>query len=872
MVLDYISKAVGYFFGTANERILAQLWPIVHQINALEPKMRGLTDAELRAKTDEFKKRLQAGETLDDLLPEAFAVVREASNRVPRTPNPEIPPFTMRPFDVQLLGGIVLHQGKIAEMATGEGKTLVAILPAYLNALTGKGVHIVTVNDYLARRDRDWMGPVFEFLGMKAGAIQAHQDYKEKKIAYECDITYGTNSEFGFDYLRDNMRLSVEEQVQSRGLNYAIVDEVDSILIDEARTPLIISGPAEESTEKYYIADRIARRLKKEKHFQIKEKEKQAHLTDEGIVEVEHQLGIGSMYTGANMDWPHFIEQALRGHHLFKRDRDYIVKEGQVIIVDEFTGRLMEGRVWSDGLHQAVEAKEHLKIKEENQTLATVTLQNYFRMYKKLAGMTGTAVTEAAEFDKIYGLQVVVIPTNKPLRRTNFSDKVYRTEREKWNAIEEEIAETHRTGRPILIGTVSIEKSETLSERLQRRGIPHEVLNAKHHEREAHIVAKAGQMGHVTVSTNMAGRGTDIILGEGVAELGGLHVVGTERHEARRIDNQLRGRAGRQGDPGSSRFYVSLEDDLMRLFASERVSSILQKLGMEEGMAIEHSMVTNAIERAQKKVEEHNFEIRKHLLEYDEVMDEQRKTIYAWRQKCLEGKDLGEDILKMVKDSVLDSIDYYMNVKPEEGEAWDAEGLLDWFKTKFRTELTPAEIANKTKEQVESLLTTRAQELYQQRVQEIGEEEVLRLEQILLLEKIDTKWKDHLYAMDHLKSGIGLRGYAQIDPRVEYKREALGMFEEMMFSIREEIVDILFKIKIEKGAPAMARSVWRAENFVYQDPSALLEGRRPLQPATTTNVESGERKLEPIRVGAKVGRNQPCPCGSGKKYKVCCGK
>ncbi|HHT9118749.1 MAG TPA: preprotein translocase subunit SecA, partial [Candidatus Hypogeohydataceae bacterium YC38] len=602
MVLEYISQGINLLFGSANERALRMLWPIVEHINSLEPKMMALTDAELRAKTDEFKKRLVAGETLDNLLPEAFAVAREASRRVPRTPNPEIPPFTMRPFDVQLLGGIVLYQGKIAEMATGEGKTLVAILPAYLNALTGHGVHIVTVNDYLARRDRDWMGPVFEFLGMKAGTIQSNQDYREKKAAYQCNVTYGTNSEFGFDYLRDNMRASLEEQVQG-GLHYAIVDEVDSILIDEARTPLIISGPAEESTEKYYVADRAARRLKTSKHFEIKEKEKLAHLTDEGIEEVEAQLGVGSIYTDKNMEWPHHIEQALRAHHLFKRDRDYIVKDGQVVIVDEFTGRLMEGRVWSDGLHQAVEAKEHLKIKEENQTLATVTLQNYFRLYKKLAGMTGTAATEATEFDKIYGLEVVVIPTNKPLKRTNFPDKVYRTEKEKWKAIEEEIAEIHKTGRPILVGTVSIEKSELLSEKLQRQGIEHEVLNAKHHEREAHIIAKAGQRGHVTVSTNMAGRGTDIVLGEGVAELGGLHVVGTERHEARRIDNQLRGRSGRQGDPGSSRFYVSLEDDLMRIFASERVSSLLKRFGMEEGMAIEHSMVTNALERAQKKVE-----------------------------------------------------------------------------------------------------------------------------------------------------------------------------------------------------------------------------------------------------------------------------
>ncbi len=871
MVLDYISNTVKYFFGTANERILNTLWPIVHHINSLEPKIKALTDAELRSKTDEFKKRLQAGETLDDLLPEAFAVVREASSRVPRTPNPEIPPFTMRHFDVQLLGGIVLHQGKIAEMATGEGKTLVAILPAYLNALTGKGVHIVTVNDYLARRDRDWMGPVIEFLGMSAGAIQSHQDYKDKKKAYQCEITYGTNSEFGFDYLRDNMRLSVEEQV-SKGLYYAIVDEVDSILIDEARTPLIISGPAEESTEKYYVADKIARRLKTDKHFAIKEKEKQSHLNDEGIAEVERQLGVGSMYSGTNMDWPHHIEQALRAHHLFKRDRDYIVKDGQVVIVDEFTGRLMEGRVWSDGLHQAVEAKEQLKIKEENQTLATVTLQNYFRMYKKLSGMTGTAATEAAEFEKIYGLEVVIIPTNKLLRRSIFPDKVYRTEKEKWKAIEEEIAEIHKTGRPVLIGTVSIEKSEILSERLARRGITHEVLNAKHHEREAHIVAKAGQMGHVTVATNMAGRGTDIILGTGVAELGGLHVLGTERHEARRIDNQLRGRSGRQGDPGSSRFYVALEDDLMRLFASDRVGYILQKLGMEEGMAIEHSMVSNAIERAQKKVEEHNFEIRKHLLEYDEVMDEQRKTIYAWRQKCLEQKDLREEILNMISETVHGSVEHYMDNMLEEEQGWDAKGLLGWFRTKFGAEVTPQEITHKTKEDLAAALTARAQEMYTHRVKELGEADMARLEQILLLEKIDAKWKDHLYAMDHLKSGIGLRGYAQIDPRVEYKREALTIFEDMMFSIREELLDILFRIKIEKGVPAMARSVWRQEDFVYHDPSALLEGRRASQTATTTSSEGGERKLEPIRVGVKVGRNQPCPCGSGKKYKVCCGK
>ncbi|MFQ5862932.1 MAG: preprotein translocase subunit SecA [Candidatus Brocadiales bacterium] len=866
MILDYITKGMNRIFGSANERALAELWPVVEQINSFEPKMKVLSDAQLRAKTDEFRKRLEAGETLEDLLPEAFAVVREASSRVPRSPNPEIEPFTMRHFDVQLIGGVVLHQGKIAEMATGEGKTLVAILPAYLNALTGKGVHIVTVNDYLAKRDRDWMGPVFEFLGMSTGAIQSNQSYSEKKAAYQCDITYGTNNEFGFDYLRDNMRTSAEEQVQKK-LNYAIIDEVDSILVDEARTPLIISGPAEESTERYYVADRIARRLRKDKHFEIKEKEKLTHLTDAGIEEVESQLGVGSMYTEKNMEWPHFIEQALRAHHLFKRDTDYIVKEGQVIIVDEFTGRLMEGRVWSDGLHQAIEAKEHLKIKEENQTLATITLQNYFRLYDKLAGMTGTAATEAVEFDRIYKLQVVVIPTNKPLRRENFPDKVYRTEKEKWTAIEEEIMEVHKTGRPILVGTVSIEKSEMLSEKLNRLGIKHEVLNAKQHEREAHIIAKAGQMGHVTVSTNMAGRGTDIVLGEGVAELGGLHVVGTERHEARRIDNQLRGRAGRQGDPGSSRFYVALNDDLMRIFASERVSSLLKRIGMEDGMAIEHSMVTNAIERAQKKVEEHNFEIRKHLLEYDEVMDEQRKTIYAWRQNCLEGKNLRNDVLKMVEDCVLDYVDYYI---PDHDESeGDTKGLARWFSQKFGVELDTEEFAGKTREDIEKQLVEKAIELYHQRELEIGEEDIRKLEQFLILEKVDSKWKDHLYAMDNLKSGIGLRGYAQIDPKIEYKREAFDMFQNMMASIREELIDLLFKIKIEKEAARLVHRVWNIENFVYQDTS-LME-KKP-QPQATTATAEQERRTEPIRVGTKVGRNQPCPCGSGKKYKQCCGR
>ncbi|MGR3309551.1 MAG: preprotein translocase subunit SecA [Candidatus Brocadiales bacterium] len=869
MVFDGFSNALGKVFGSANERILKRLYPIVEHFNSLEPKMQALTDAELRQKTDEFKMRVSKGETLDDILPEAFAVVREASSRIPTSPNPLVPAHTMRHFDVQLIGGIVLHQGKIAEMQTGEGKTLVATLPSYLNALTGKGVHIVTVNDYLAKRDRDWMAPVYEAIGLTVGAIQSNQEYAEKRAAYQCDITYGTNNEFGFDYLRDNMRVRIEEQVQiNRGLHYVIVDEVDSILIDEARTPLIISGPAEESTEKYYKADKLARRLKVGKHFEIKEKEKAAHLSDEGIEEVEKLLGVESIYIDKYMDWPHYIEQSIRAHHLFKGDKDYIVKGREVVIVDEFTGRLMDGRVWSDGLHQAIQAKERLRIKEENQTLATITLQNFFRLYKKLAGMTGTAATEAIEFDKIYGLDVVSIPPNKHLLRYTYPDKIYRTEEEKFTAIEEEIKEVHAMGRPILVGTVSIEKSELISKHLGRLGIEHEVLNAKQHAREATIVSKAGQMNAVTIATNMAGRGTDIVLGEGVAKLGGLHIIGTERHEARRIDNQLRGRAGRQGDPGSSRFYVSLEDDLMRIFASERVSSILKKFGMTEGMAIEHSMVSKSIERAQRKVEEHNFEIRKHLLEYDEVMDEQRKSIYNWRQNVLEEKKLKEDMLRLIEESVLDSVGYYINIKSELGE-WDSNGLVNWFRQKFGTKVNLNNVGELSNEDIENLFVKEAVKAYEEKEKSIGEEQMRKLEQLLLLDRIDIKWKDHLYAMDHMKSGIGLRGYAQIDPKVEYKREALGMFESMGSSIREEITDLIFKLRLKTEEESRPRDVWREDSFIYQDLS--LSSAKQSQEAVASS-EAAEQKLEPIKTGLKVGRNQPCPCGSGKKYKQCCGR
>lgn len=862
-------------FGTSNERMIKKIIPIVEYTNSLEPKMMALTDAELRQMTDKFKGRLAIGEEVDNLLPEAFATVREASRRVLLAPNPDSPNRTMRHFDVQLIGGMVLHQGKIAEMATGEGKTLVATLPAYLNALTGKGVHVVTVNDYLAKRDRDWMTPLYEFLGLSAGAIQSNQAYDDKKAAYLCDITYGTNNEFGFDYLRDNMRIRTEEQVQiSRGLNYAIVDEVDSILIDEARTPLIISGPAEESTEKYYLADKASRRLKAGKHFEIKEKERMAHLTEEGIEEVEKLLNVDSIYTDRNMEWPHYIEQSLRAHHLFKNDRDYIVKGGEVIIVDEFTGRLMEGRVWSDGLHQAVQAKEHQRIKEENQTLATITLQNFFRLYKKLAGMTGTAMTEAAEFDKIYKLEVVMIPTNKPMSRTNFPDRVYRTEKEKFDAIIKEIVEVHNTGRPTLVGTVSIEKSELLSEKLIREGIEHEVLNAKQHEREAHIVAKAGQRGNVTIATNMAGRGTDIVLGEGIAALGGLHIIGSERHEARRIDNQLRGRAGRQGDPGSSRFYVSLQDDLMRIFASERVSSLLKTFGMEEGMAIEHSMVTRSIERAQKKVEEHNFEIRKHLLEYDEVMDQQRKTIYSLRQDVLEGKNISDYIFRMMEDSVREITAFAYDTK--NGKEEDPFDLADWFRQKYGLPLDLNEVEEKTRENIEDFLIQKAEEAYKAKEDAIGKEEMEKIAQILLLEKIDTKWKDHLYAMDHLRSGIGLRGYAQVDPRIEYKRDALAMFENMNLSIRDEVTDLIFKLQL--GEEAERKDVWHPDHYVHQEVSGLKTMQEPPvsagvpQHTPAESEEPAERKTEPLKIGIKTGRNQPCPCGSGKKFKQCCGR
>jgi len=1255
-------KSLGSFllrlFGSRNERLVKSMMGTVEAINRLEPAMRRLSDKDLSRKTEEFRNRFhdavkgkdftreEADRILEPMLPEAFAVVREASRRVVRTPDPDNP-RPMRHFDVQLIGGIVLHRGWIAEMVTGEGKTLVATLAAYLNAIPGKGVHIVTVNDYLARRDRDWMGPLYEFLGLTAGVIQNQQDYAEKRAAYACDITFGKDSEFGFDYLRDNMRWSVEEQVQRRGLYYAIVDEVDSVLIDEARTPLIISGPSEESTDKYYVADRVARRLRKGEHFEVNEKDQTVTLTESGIAAVEKALGVDSIYAGRNADWPHHIQQALRAHHLFRRDDEYVVKNGEIIIVDEFTGRLMPGRRWSDGLHQAIEAKEGLRIKEEDQTLATITYQNFFRLYKKLAGMTGTAMTEAAEFLKIYNLDVVSIPTNLPLIRHEYPDVVYRTAKEKFDAIEEEIVSQHATGRPVLVGTISIEKSEYLSERLKRRGIKHEVLNAKHHEREAQIVAQAGQMGHVTIATNMAGRGTDIVLGEfsleellehwkshdlapkdihagmprdelerrltehwarkflppeelektppeawgeklqkywkrynipplklcrSVADLGGLHIVGTERHEARRIDNQLRGRAGRQGDPGSSRFFLSLEDDLMRIFASDRVSAILKRIGMEEGMAIEHGIVTRSIERAQRKVEEQNFEIRKHLLEYDEVMDEQREAVYGLRQQILENSDTKSVVLEMIRDQLEEDLDetvpddsdpadrngrpfcewarscgviltpaewlemdlaalkrHFLEAKrpswssieaaatdvveaalgifapsdvpffrwdlpalsrwarriglaveadetrralmdrvlaivrqtaekvyagrdPAEVaqrlleqamdaylasavavEEWDLKGLEGWAAAagislpiaqwqraedeeaeadllqqrldaaresisqrlerrlrqanpaeivasvaayeaarrigllaseekgglhrvfawleksldvpvpdadaeaalaaerlrirdslsrqllgrmegrptdeilaffaanmvetflehdlaapgrdlvrfagqqarKYGVLLDPFELSKLPAADIGRLTLERILGAYAAREERLGSERMRMLERFLLLQKIDTKWKDHLLAMDHLKGGIGLRGYAQVDPKVEYTREARILFEQMQSSVRREVTDLILRLE-PAGEERQRSAIWaggRERHGPQTEAESVAAGGaiRRQQEAAIAATQT-EEKPRPIRVVRGVGRNDPCPCGSGKKYKKCCGR
>ena len=969
MIVDTLLAKV---IGTANDRELKRLRPLVAEISAKEPEIQKLSDEQLRGKTVEFRHRLAQGETLDDLLPEAFAVVREAGKRT----------LNMRHFDVQLIGGVVLHRGRIAEMKTGEGKTLVATLPAYLNALEGKGVHVVTVNDYLARRDSEWMGRIYRFLGMSVGVIQHELNDQERQVAYGCDITYGTNNEFGFDYLRDNMKFDLGHYVQ-RGHHFAIVDEVDSILIDEARTPLIISGPAEESTDLYYEVDRIIPKLtpgavtqgnvkaedweelEKTGDFLVDEKHKTVTLTETGMAKAEkmlaHRLQPGGLYDPVNMPLLHHVNQALRAHTLFRLDVDYMIKDGGVVIVDEFTGRLMPGRRWSDGLHQAVEAKEKVKIERENQTLATVTFQNYFRKYGKLSGMTGTADTEAEEFAKIYKLDVMVIPTNRELRRVEEPDTVYRTEREKYDAIVTDILEKQQQGRPALVGTVSIEKSERLSNLLRKRGIKHVVLNAKYHAQEAEIVAQAGRKGTVTIATNMAGRGTDILLGgnpefmarqqtladqiadklpkgqekfvdddefvyfyhlesfyrvpreayerifqafkkqtdtehDDVVNVGGLHIVATERHEARRIDNQLRGRAGRQGDPGSSRFYLSLEDDLMRIFGSDRIAGLMQRLGMEEGVPIEHKMVTNAIARAQKQVEAQNFSVRKHLLEYDDVMNKQRESVYSLRRELLEGK------IHLTEDEVVDSREYLLTLGEEllegtvdryTGEEADPEnrdyGALKAAVVEIYgidgSELDSVDIEGMGAEGATDALWKPVLAKYETKEGLIPTEILRRVERDIMLQIVDAQWKDHLYSLDHLKEGIGLRGYGQRDPLVEYKKESFALFSAMKDRIEEEIVRYLWRL-----TPVVGEDAARAP--VRQPPA-----RRPPQITTSAHepapspfgaiasgpANAGHETPRPARTGGddvikqvkreepKVGRNDPCPCGSGKKYKKCHG-
>ncbi|MCX5702754.1 MAG: preprotein translocase subunit SecA [Candidatus Omnitrophica bacterium] len=936
---------------------MVELAKIVNIVNFLEPKISSLSDTELRKKTEEFKahvfkkaeelkeeleaeedalfaaaipeekervkERLKAtkNKIFEDILPEAFAVVREVSKRT----------INMRHFDVQIAGGIVLHEGKISEMATGEGKTLVATLPAYLNALLGKGVHIVTVNDYLAHRDREWMGPIYEFLGLSVGTIQHEMSDEQRKQAYACDITYGTNNEFGFDYLRDNMKYGLEDLVQ-RPFYYAIVDEVDSILVDEARTPLIISGPAEESTDKYYIIDKIVPRLKgriilekdeieakykgedlsKGFDYIVDEKAHTAHLTEEGESKVCSMLNIDNLHDIETMEWRHHIIQALRAHRLYKKDVDYVVKDGEVIIVDEFTGRMMPGRRWSDGLHQAVEAKENLKIERENQTLATITFQNYFRMYQKLAGMTGTAFTEANEFKAIYQLDVIVIPTNKPLIRTNYADRIYKTEREKFAMVVEEIAKLYDSGQPVLVGTISIEKSEMLSDMLKKRGIPHQVLNAKYHELEAQIVAQAGKYKGVTIATNMAGRGTDILLGgnpeymaknllrqksapaehdlqeeykrlldkykkeaqeehDKVVAEGGLHVLGTERHEARRIDNQLRGRSGRQGDPGSSSFYVSLGDDLMRLFGSDKLVGIMDRLGLEENQVIEHPWVSKSIEIAQRRVEQHNFEIRKQLLEYDNVMNKQREVIYAERKQILEGVSLKEDILEIVEKNLADILAACLsdNINPED---WNLAELASTLRLKLGLEVDLRAVKDLNKDAIRQDLYEKIVKTYEEKEQSIGQDLMRNLERMVFLQIIDAKWKDHLYTMDNLREGIGLRAYGQRDPLIEYKREAFDMFSQMFSSIEEEAAETVFKL--QPARPERFKGVFSSvsQEFLHPEVSKFEKVQEKVISQGAPFV-SPKIMTPPIQAShQKVGRNDPCPCGSGKKYKKCCGK
>ena len=892
-----------------NAREVKKLTRRVEDINKLEPEMAALRDEELQALTPRFREELEAGKTLDDLLPKAFAAMREASRRV----------LGMRHFDVQLLGGIVLHQGRIAEMKTGEGKTLVATLPVYLNALTGRGVHVVTVNDYLARRDSEWMGRVYRFMGLSTGLIVHGLEWEERRRSYGCDVVYGTNNEFGFDYLRDNMAIHPNQLVQ-RELNYAIVDEVDSILVDEARTPLIISGQAEKSNALYFTFAGIIPRLEKETDYTVDEKAHSVSITESGVAKVEKVLGVENLYDDVNIELTHHMNQALKAHALMRRDRDYVVKDGQVIIVDEFTGRLMFGRRYSDGLHQSIEAKERVKVERESQTLATITFQNYFRMYDKLAGMTGTASTEEQEFKKIYKLDVVVIPTNQPMVRKDLPDVIYKTEQGKFRAVVEQIAERHRAGQPVLVGTISIEKSEVLSSLLKKRGVTHQVLNAKHHDKEAEIVAQAGRQGAVTIATNMAGRGTDILLGgnpeflarqdlrrqgydadllagstpsdpgapvsvtttngssalapgpdpaavhqlyeelvekyqrdteeehQRVVEAGGLHIIGTERHESRRIDNQLRGRSGRQGDPGSSQFFSSLEDDLMRLFGSDNIAGLMERLGMEEDMPIEHGMITKSIETAQKRVENRNFDIRKHVLQYDDVMNQQRELIYRQRRQVLTGENIRDSVMEMI-DTVVDrAVTAYVPEGVHE-EEWDLQALLEHAEQLFLPahSLTPEDLEGMGRDQLKEFLAEQSKEAYAAREQTLGDETMRELERMVMLRIVDDKWMDHLDAMDQLREGIGLRAYGQKDPLVEYKFEGYEMFQNMIDTIQDDVVRYMFRV-----------------NVVRQED--------PKERRLTENRYAEETSKQPVRREQKVGRNDPCPCGSGKKYKKCCAK
>ncbi|MFD0870492.1 preprotein translocase subunit SecA [Paenibacillus residui] len=827
-------------FGDSNEREIKRMLKTVEQINQMEPKFEVLSDEQLRAKTDEFKERLDKGETLDDLLPEAYATVREASKRT----------LGKRHFDVQLIGGMVLHEGRIAEMKTGEGKTLVATLPVYLNALSGKGVHLVTVNDYLATVGCEEMGKIYTFLGMTVGLNLNNMDHAQKQAAYACDITYGTNNEFGFDYLRDNMVLYKEQMVQ-RPLNFAIIDEVDSILIDEARTPLIISGQAAKSTDLYYAADRFVSGLKAEEDYTVDIKMRSVTLTEEGVAKAERAFGIENLFDHQNVTLNHHVTQALKAHVIMKRDIDYVVQDDEVVIVDEFTGRLMTGRRYSEGLHQAIEAKEKLKVQNESMTLATITFQNYFRMYQKLAGMTGTAKTEEEEFKKIYGLDVIVVPTNRPMIRKDMPDVVYKSINSKFRAVVDQIVERHKNKQPVLVGTVSIENSERLSDMLKKKGVPHKVLNAKYHAEEAEIVSRAGQPGAVTIATNMAGRGTDILLGEGVAELGGLHIIGTERHESRRIDNQLRGRSGRQGDPGSSQFFLSLEDELMRRFGAENIMGMMDRLGFEEDQEIESRLITKAIESAQKRVEGNNFDVRKIVLQYDDVMNQQRNIIYKQRREVLESENIREITLNMIYPVIERIVEAHCpgDQVPEE---WDLQAVADYANATFLKEgtLTSDELWGKEKEEIIEYIKAKVLEQYEEREQEIGQEYMREFEKVVVLRAVDSKWMDHIDAMDQLRQGIHLRAYGGTDPLREYQFEGFEMFQQMIESIQEEVATYIMKAHVETNLERKAVAEGQAVN-----PSGEPQAKRPV-----------------VKKEDKIGRNDACPCGSGKKYKQCCGK